>query len=208
MKTRMDFTQGQMRLVLTMLAACFLLACLGTNAYSQNAKVDLSRLDKLASKASEVVNVNLEGPTVKLAAENMAAKAHTEKKMAEGAMLEKLKGIYVRSFQFSQPGEYSRADVENVLKQLRSGGWTSMVNVEEKKSGETTNIYVMNEGGEAVGMAIVAAEPKELTVVNLVGPIDFSQLGSFGKLGKMFSMPGAGLQHRSAAQNGTPSSAH
>lgn len=83
-----------------------------------------------------------------------------------------------------------------------------MVNVEEKKSGETTNIYVMNEGGEAVGMAIVAAEPKELTVVNLVGPIDFSQLGSFGKLGKLFAMPGAGLQHRSTPQNGMPSSAH
>ena len=71
-------------------------------------------------------------------------------------------------------------------------------------SGETTGIYVMQEGGETVGMAIVAAEPKELTVVNLVGPIDFSQLGSLGSLGALGQLGNLGnignskpqLQHR------------
>lgn len=193
--------QRQTKWALIILAACLFLTYLPASASAQEAKINLSHLDKLASKASEVVNVNLEGPTLKLAAENMAAKGHTAKKQATAQMLERLKGVYVRSYEFGQPGEYSREDVENVLKQLRSGGWTSMVNVEEKKSGETTNIYVMNEGGEAVGMAIVAAEPKELTVVNLVGPIDFSELGSIGKFGKLLSMPAAGLQHRSQPPN-------
>lgn len=81
-----------------------------------------------------------------------------------------------------------------------------MVHVEEKKSGETTGIYVMEEGGQIVGMAVVAAEPKELTVVNLVGPIDFSQLGNLGNLGglgNLGAMMGNSkpkLEHRSDAK--------
>lgn len=209
MKTLEGFMQRQTKWASIILAACFFLTYFTVSACAQEAKINLSGLDKLASKASEVVNVNLEGPALKLAAENMAAKGrHSGKKQAEAQMLQRLKGVYVRSYEFGQPGEYSREDVENVLKQLRSGGWTSMVNVEEKKSGETTNIYMMNEGGEAVGMAIVAAEPKELTVVNLVGPIDFSELGSIGKFGKLLTVPGAGLQHRSPPQSTATNQAH
>ncbi|MGH9444461.1 MAG: DUF4252 domain-containing protein [Terriglobia bacterium] len=216
MKTPMGFTSRQTRWARASLVTGFLLVCLGTNAYSQDAKLNLNRLDNLASRASNVVNVNLEGPLLKLAAAAMGARNDAGKQPAERSMLQQLKGIYVRSYEFDEPGEYSRSDVENVLKQLRSGGWTSIVNVDEKKKGAaatTTNVYVMNDGGEVVGLAVVAAEPKELTVVNLVGPIDFAQLGSLGqlgqlgKLGKLFAVPGS-LQHRGQPQNGAARSAH
>jgi hypothetical protein len=54
-------------------------------------------------------------------------------------------------------------------------------------------------------LAIVAAEPKELTIVNLVGPMDLSQLGALGSLGSLVELGGKGgnagdskpqLQHR------------
>lgn len=195
-------------------ARVFLASCLivfgAAAARAQNAKLDLSQLDKLASKASEVTNVTLDGSMLKLAAEQMSQKATTAKsqnKAFAANMIQRLKGIYVKSFEFDQPGGYSKADLEGVTKQLESGGWKSIVHVEEKKSGETTGVYVMQEGGETVGMAVVAAEPKELTVVNLVGPIDFSQLGSLGSLGALGQLGGlAGsvssskpeLQHRQA----------
>ena len=176
-------------------------------AWAQNAKLELSQLDKLAAKASNVTNVTLDGSLLKMAGQQMeekAAKSKSEKKASAANLVNRLKGIYVKSFEFDQPGEYSRADLQSVLNQLESGGWKSMVHVEEKKTGETTGIYVMQEGGEAIGMAIVAAEPKELTVVNLVGPIDFSELGSLGSLGALGQLGGlAGtvggnpqLQHR------------
>lgn len=169
----------------------YLLAWCAPNAYAQNAKLDLSHLDKLAKKASEVTNVNLEGPLLKLAAENLAAKKASGKGAAFEGVVQQLKGIYVKSFEFSKPGEYDRSDVEAVLKQLRSGGWKPVVNVREEKSGETTNIYVMEEGGETVGMAIVAAEPQELTVVNLVGPINLGTLGSLGAFGQLGGLAGS-----------------
>jgi Domain of unknown function (DUF4252) len=190
MKTLTSFTGKQkfMRALLPALLASCLVVCGAATAWAQNARLDLSQLDKLASKASNVTDVTLDGSMLKLAAQQMSQKAATAKsqnKAFAANLVQRLKGIYVKSFEFDQPGGYSKADLEGVTKQLESGGWKSIVHVEEKKSGETTGIYVMQEGGETVGMAVVAAEPKELTVVNLVGPIDFSQLGSLGSLGAL-----------------------
>ena len=195
------------RALLPALAVACAMALGSTTAWAQNAKLELSQLDKLAAKASNVTNVTLDGSLLKMAGQQMeekAAKSKSEKKASAANLVNRLKGIYVKSFEFDQPGEYSKADLESIMNQLESGGWKSMVHVEEKKTGETTGIYVMQEGGETVGMAIVAAEPKELTVVNLVGPIDFSELGGLGSLGALGQLGGlAGtiggnpqLQHR------------
>lgn len=211
MNTLKDFQ----RFVAATLGGCLFLLCLGASACAQSAKLDLSRLDKLASKATKTADVTVEGPMLKLAAQSMASKKHPRPDdEAAQQMLEHLKGIYVRNYEFSKPGEYSRADLESVLKQLRSDGWTSMVKVEKKDQdgrADTVNISVMKEGGEVVGMAIVAAKPQKLTVVNIVGPIDFSQLSNLGQLGGMMGgvmggMPG-GLQHRGSARRTAPTPA-
>jgi hypothetical protein len=195
MKTLTGFTGRRKftRALFSTLLASSLMIFAAAAAWAQNAKLELSQLDKLASKASNVTNVTLDGSLLKLAGQEMSQKASTsssQKKAFAADLIHRLKGIYVKSFEFDQPGAYSKADVESITKQLESGGWKSIVHVEEKKSGETTGIYVMQEGGETVGMAIVAAEPKELTVVNLVGPIDFSQLGSLGSLGALGQLGG------------------
>jgi Domain of unknown function (DUF4252) len=214
MKTLTGFAGKQKytgALLLALALGC-LMALGSTAAWAQNARLELGQLDKLASKASQVANVSLEGPMLKMAAEQVSKKGSetkSDKKVAAASLLEKLKGIYVRNFEFAQPGEYTKADLDSVMNQLQSGGWKAMVNVEEKKTGETTGIYVMEEGGEIVGMAVVSAEPKELTVVNLVGPIDFSQLGGLGNLGalgQLGALAASGgnanpqLQHRAEAK--------
>ncbi len=202
--------QKYTRTLVSALLLAFLVAFGSAAGFAQNARLELSQLDKLAAKASQTANVTLEGPMLKLAAQAMqekASKSNSSKKQMAAGMVERLKGVYVRNFEFAKPGEYTKADLDSVMNQLQSGGWKAMVHVEEKKSGETTGIYVMEEGGEIVGMAVVAAEPKELTVVNLVGPIDFSQLGGLGNLGALGQLGGlAGtmgsskpqLEHRQA----------
>lgn len=216
--TRSLLKQEHSRTLLPALLLACLVAFGSAAGYAQNAKLQLSQLDKLGSKASEVDNVNLEGPMLKMAAEQVQKKASTgksEKKEMAANLLSRLKGIYVKNFEFDKPGGYTKADLESVMRQLQSGGWKPMVHVEEKNSGETTGIYVMEEGGEIVGMAVVNAEPKELTVVNLVGPIDFSQLGSMGSLGALGQLGGlAGtlggskpqLQHRAETNTSTSGS--
>jgi hypothetical protein len=45
-------------------------------------------------------------------------------------------------------------------------------------------VWLRNEGGKMTGLAILASDPRELTVVNLVGSVDPSAIadlgGSFG----------------------------
>jgi len=94
-----------------------------------------------------------------------------------------LKGIYVKSFEFETEGQYSQADLESIRSQLRGSAWNRIVNVTSKKEG-SVEVYLMKNGAEISGLAVLAADPKEITVVNIVGPVDLEKLteleGNFG----------------------------
>jgi len=102
-----------------------------------------------------------------------------------------LKGIYVRSFKFENEGEYSEADVESVRSQLRGQEWARIVNVTSKKGGDNVDVAYKMDKGKIAGLVVIAAEPKEFTIVNIVGPIDLDQLSS---LGGQFGIPKVDLK--------------
>ena len=52
--------------------------------------------------------------------------------------------------------------------------------VEAKDGDEMAEIYMFSKGKEVGGLTIIASEKKELSVVNIVGPIDLKTLGSLG----------------------------
>jgi hypothetical protein len=60
--------------------------------------------------------------------------------------------------------------------------WSRVVNVRE--ASEQTEVYFKNENGQIAGLVVIAAEPLELTFVQIVGPIKPDQLkgltGHFG----------------------------
>lgn len=197
METQRNLTQSKIKGGIIALLACCLTAGVAAGARAQNAKINLDFLNELASKASKVTNVNLDGPMLEAATRN--ERSSTQKPEAQQQMLQRLKGVYVRSFEFEKPGEYSHADVEKVLKQLRAGGWSNVVNVEKKAEGETTEVYVMNERGETLGMTVVAAKPRKLTVVNLVGPVDFDQLSDLDQVFNSVGIQRAQTRPKAAA---------
>src|SRR5882762_2493729 len=85
--------------------------------------------DKLASKASETVNVNLEGPTLELASKFLGdSKDESQIKN----LVQNLKGVYVKSFEFEKEGQYSEADLTAIRSQLRSPDWSVIVDTKEK----------------------------------------------------------------------------
>jgi hypothetical protein len=90
----------------------------------------------------------------------------------------------VKSFSFEKDNEYSPAEVESVMSQLRGGGWSKIIGVTSKKDGDNVDVYLMSVGDEISGLAVVSLEPKEVTIVNIVGPINLQKLvqleGSFG----------------------------
>lgn len=165
------------------LALLAVLAGLGmaTTALAQNPRIQISQLDALTAKASQTVDVNLDEKLMALAAKFLSNEDEDDKKVK--ALVNGLKGIYVRSFSFDAEGQYSDADLESVRSQLRNSAWTKIVNVSSKKEG-SCEIYLMQNGGQISGLALLATDAKEITVVNIVGPVDLDKLseleGNFG----------------------------
>lgn len=157
---------------------CVLMFC-APAVLAQSGRLRLSQLDKLAAKAVKVSTVNLAGPVLESAQGRFMQFQATNAAGGAGMMMmQHWSGIYVKSFQFSKPGEYSRADLESVLKQLRAGGWTPMVSSEDKRTGKVSDVYIMEKGGKTTGMAVIDAEPTKLDIVNLVGPVNLGQLSA------------------------------
>jgi hypothetical protein len=134
---------------------------------------------KLGANAKEKVDVNLEGDLLQFASKFLSKKNVDEAKAQK--IVEGLKGVYVRSFQFEKPGQYTNADLDPIRAKLVGPAWSKIVEVSGKS--ENTGIYLMRDGGQVSGLVVISAEPKEFTVVNIVGPIQLEDLAALG--GKM-----------------------
>ncbi len=172
---------------LRLAAVLLLLAGGAVAAHAQGARLQLSQLDSLANKAKETVDVSLDERLMATAARIFSDKDDAEVK----EILKGLKGIYVKSFDFEKAGEYTQADVESVRSQLR--GWSKIVSVNSKTDGDNVEVYLMMQGDQIEGLAVISADPKEFTVVNIVGPVNLEKLG---RLEGQFGIPGLGLDRR------------
>jgi len=134
----------------------------------------------LGDKAAEVVDVTLDGSMLRLASKFLSNSDPDER--AARDVVQKLEGIYVRSYTFDHDGEYDRAVLDKVRAQL-GPMWKKIVNVRSRHH-DDSEIYIATRGDQPVGMLVISAEPHELTIVNIVGQIDVEQLsrleGNFG----------------------------
>ena len=154
------------------LTATAILAALALASAATAQRLDL-KLDALAARASEHNIVDLNSSQLR-ALSGMAA----QKKSAQSEKLQKaLEGVdsvRVWNFEFAGPGQYGDAELAPIRQQLHSPGWSCVISSREKH--ETTEIYVMTISGKMAGLAILAAEPKELTVVNIAGAVPLADL--------------------------------
>jgi hypothetical protein len=134
-------------------------------------------LDKLAERASESVDVTLDASMLQLASGFLSKSDRDEVQVKK--LIAKLKGVYVRSFEFDRAGQYSMSDVEAIRSQLKPPTWSRIVGVKSIK-GENSEIYLKKEGEQIAGLVVLAAEPKELTVVHIDGPISPEELSQLG----------------------------
>jgi uncharacterized protein DUF4252 len=160
----------------------YLLVLAPALAFPQALKLD--SLDKLAAQASNTVKVTLEGSLLHLAARFLSSDDPEEAQVKE--LVKGLKGIYVRSYDFSKAAQYSESDVEAIRSQLRDASWKPIVEVHSKNDGDNADIYVKEQGDHFGGVAIIAAAPKQLTVVHIDGVID---LDGLAKLSGNFGIP-------------------
>lgn len=165
----------------TTLVAILLIITSGLVAKAQDSRIQMGSLDHLAAKASQTVDVNVDERLMKLAARLFSDKDEDEREIKK--LIAGLKGIYVKSFEFETDGQFVSADLEPIRTQLRGAGWTKMVNVRSKKEG-SVEVYLQFAGEMVNGLAVLHTDDKELTVVNIVGPIDLDKLAQLeGQMG-------------------------
>lgn len=158
--------------------------------YGQQPRLQITNLERFEAKSIQTVEVTLDGSLLQLASKFLSSKKPDEAKVKE--LISGLQGIYVRSYEFDKEGVYTLADIESLRTQLRTPGWTRIVGVRTTKPDSgNVDVYISNTDSKINGLAIIAAEPKELTVVNIVGSIDLEKLS---ELEGQFGIPRLGIK--------------
>jgi hypothetical protein len=167
------------RIAIVLLAA----AALAASLVAQTSPLPLpSPVEKeLAARASDVTEVTLGKNMLAFAAKFMNGKDSDE--AATRHLIEGLDGIYVREYEFDKEGQYSMEQIEQLRKYFETSEWSPIVRERERKTRETTDVMVKMVNGENRGMFILSAEPKELTIVLILGNIRMDQLGELKGLG-------------------------
>ncbi|HXR39233.1 MAG TPA: DUF4252 domain-containing protein [Terracidiphilus sp.] len=143
---------------------------------------------ELAARASDVTEVTLGKNMLAFAAKVMNGKNDDE--AATRHLIEGLEGIYVREYEFDKEGQFSKEEVDQLRKYFETSEWSPIVRERERKSGQSTDVMVKLVNGESHGMFILDVEPKELTIVLILGPIHMDELGKLSGIGGLSALGG------------------
>jgi hypothetical protein len=150
---------------------CFgLMSC----ATGGNPKLKLPDFGHLRGKATESIDVNL-GSFAFFVAQRFVDDTDPD----GAAVKEVLKGVSsmrVRHYEFAEDFAYAQSDLDQVRSQLTASGWNSLARVHDRKQQENLDVYVSIEKEKITGLAVVASEPREFTIINIVGTLDSKQV--------------------------------
>jgi hypothetical protein len=170
------------RAALSALAAATALA-LPVAGYGVEPELNIPNFSHLKLKATESVDVTLDGFLMRIARKIAASHAADEAQDDAISLLQDIKSVRVRNFSFDSDNAYSMADIDSVRKQLKAPGWSALVQV-HRRDNEDVDVYVCLEDDKVKGLAVIASEPREFTIVNIVGSIDLDKIsqleGEFG----------------------------
>ncbi len=166
--------------VFSKLAVFFLIvAALAVSATAQDARLRFDNLRQLEDRATDVVEVNIDGKILTLA-KRVLLKVNDKDAKTVGEAIQGLEAIYVRVLRFENENEYSTADVEMIRSQLQTPGWEKLANVRSKKNNQKIDVYTMFSGDVMSGVAVLISESKSIALVNVIGPIDIDLLAELG----------------------------
>jgi hypothetical protein len=144
-------------------------------AFAQSkGQLRLPEFAALTAKASDSVSVTLDSNLLGLGCRFLNGADPEEaaaKKVCTG-----LTGIYVRHYTFDDDYAYPKADIDGVRRQLTAPGWSRIVEARSRKENTDVDVFVLIDRGRAQGLSIIASEPREFTIVNIVGNIDLEDL--------------------------------
>jgi hypothetical protein len=151
--------------------------------------LDIPSFNHLRARANDSVNITIGGPLLRFAsriAANGADEGADEEEKAALSILKDVTSVQVRNFSFDEDDAYSMADVDSVRKQLDAPCWSHLVQQHKREPREDTDVFMCLEDGKIKGIAVISSEPREFTIVNVIGNIDIDKLS---KLEGQFGIP-------------------
>jgi hypothetical protein len=153
---------------------------------------------ELAARATNVTEVTLGKNMLEFAAKFMEGKGRDDEAVRQ--LIQGLDGIYVREYEFDKEGQYSMDEIEKLRQAFETPEWSPIVREREHKGAESTDVLVKLVNGESHGIFILSAEPRELSVVLILGIIRMDELGKLrgiAGLGDVIGSTGAlsGMDH-------------
>jgi hypothetical protein len=150
-------------------------------------ELDLSFLKELEAKAEESTSINLGKEQLQLIKGLSGG--------AVGGELQALAGnielVQVKVLEFDKDGMFKMSDMEALRDKVKASDVVPVMTVKERDG--FTEIFMRKGPKGNRGFVILAAEKRELTIVNIVGEID---LASLAKLGGKFGIPNVILENQ------------
>jgi hypothetical protein len=147
-----------------------LLSC----ANAQGPQLELPDFDHLRGKATETVDISL-GSFVFFLTRRFMDDTDPQS-VAVRDLLKGVQSMRVRHYEFADDFVYSRSDLDRVRSQLK--GWNTLARVHDRRNNQQVDICVAVENEKITGLAIVATEPREFTIINVVGKLDVQQVAA------------------------------
>jgi hypothetical protein len=166
------------------------LACVGIPvlAIAQSPQLQLPSFASLQQKATESVDVTIGSLALGIVGRLMDDGDQDSAQMKQ--LIQGLKSVQVRNYQFASDFAYSKADIDAVRSQLSGPAWTELAQVHDQKKNEDVGVYVALDHHKVTGFAVVASEPREFTIINIVGAVDLDKISA---LQKQLGLPDVGV---------------
>jgi hypothetical protein len=141
-----------------------MLIAAGLAAQTLKLPVNIENLGRLAT---ETVDVTMDTGMIRFAERFLSDRDPDQMKAKR--VLRGLNSIQVKQFEFAREGAYSPNDLDPVRAKLQGSSWSRMVQVKGLR--ENVEVFAQMRAGEMTGLVVLSAEPRELTIVHIDGPI-------------------------------------
>ncbi len=159
------------------LLACLLLSVPATAQKEAEPSDSALHFASLEHKADEVVKVNLWGRSLEQAKKLLGLRKNVTGSVR--SFMNGLTAVYRRTYRF-RGGQANEKDVEPVHRRLTEDGWVPLIETEDRRKPQALSVYSYYENEEVAGMTVVSSEPREVTVLKIMGPVNFEALSAIG----------------------------
>ena len=147
---------------------------LSTAAVARPPQLDIPAFTHLNDTARESVNITVGALPLSLARWAFAKNPQATDELKD--VLKGVKSVSICHYEFDSEHMYSQDDIESVRTQLSNPAWSQLAQVRDRRAAESVDVYVSMEQDRITGLAIVASQPREFTIVNIIGSIDLEQV--------------------------------